>query len=211
MTTRYLCQFFNKPQLVPCSSFPLKAGHRNPERPGSSLSMPYSWCADGQDRYRKHRSKLPTLQGTIVTISMSYFTAGGPGEEYGANKLLPPTRRIQERSKEDVTCPTTSWKPSRWPSILAEKCVSHQEGPWVRMIGQRQPRNWPHHHKMQDREPHGRVVLLDSSYLAVSTWAPPPTPPPHTHTMKSLALSACMSPQKLISHPQFWTRVPFGP
>ena len=28
-------------------------------------------------------------------------------------------------------------------SILAEKCMSHQEGLWVRMIGQRQPENNP--------------------------------------------------------------------
>ena len=46
--------------------------------------------------------------------------------------------------------------------------------PWVRMIGQRQPRNWSHHHKTQDCEPCGRAVLLGSLTLLISTQAPLP-------------------------------------
>ena len=111
----------------------------------------------------------------------------------------------EEQGKAKRRCHVSYHVPEAFSlaSVLAEKCMSHQEGPWVTMIGQRQPRNWPHHHKMQDCEPCGRAVLLGSSYLAVSTWASPP------NTMKSLALSACMSPWKLISHPQCWTGVPF--
>ena len=82
-------------------------------------------------------------------------------------------------------------------SILAEKYLRHQEGPWVRVIGQGQPGNSPHHHKMQDREPRGSVFLLSSSYLAVSTWAAP-TPSTHNEI-----------PWTLISHLQCWIRVPF--
>ena len=44
-------------------------------------------------------------------------------------------------------------------SILLEQCLSHQEGPWVRMIGQRQPVNLSYHLKTPDCEPHGRAVL----------------------------------------------------
>ena len=43
---------------------------------------------------------------------------GGPGKEHRTNKP-PPTRRVQERSKGDTTCPTTSQNPSLWhPSWL---------------------------------------------------------------------------------------------
>ena len=43
---------------------------------------------------------------------------GGPGKEQGTNKL-PPARRVQERSKGDATCLTTSQNPFRWhPSWL---------------------------------------------------------------------------------------------
>ena len=38
---------------------------------------------------------------------MSCFTTGGPGKERRTNKP-PPTRRVQERSKGDTTCLTTS-------------------------------------------------------------------------------------------------------
>ena len=70
-------------------------------------------------------------------------------------------------------------------SILAERCVRHQERHWIRMIGQRPPGNQSHHHKTQDCEPRGRAVLLGS--LTYSS------PPGHTFPIKSLALSACVS------------------
>lgn len=41
-----------------------------------------------------------------------YLTTGGPGKEHEFNKL-PSTRSIQERSKQDATCPTQP------PRILA--------------------------------------------------------------------------------------------
>ena len=39
-------------------------------------------------------------------------------------------------------------------SILAEQYVCHQEGPWVRMIAQREPRNELLYHKTRNLEPH---------------------------------------------------------
>ena len=74
-------------------------------------------------------------------------------------------------------------------SILAEWCVCHQEGSWVRVIRQRQPRNQPNYHKTRDCEPRGRAVLLCSLTLLLS--APPPLP------IKPLALSACVSPRTI--------------
>ena len=55
----------------------------------------------------------PPWPGTIVTICMRGFITGGPDKEQGTNKL-PPTERIQERSKGDTRCPTTSQNPSHW-------------------------------------------------------------------------------------------------
>ena len=71
------------------------------------------------------------------TICMSYFMTGDPDKERGTNKP-PPTGRIGERSKGErrhqSTCPT-SLPESSWLSSWAH----HQKGPWVRMLGQRQP------------------------------------------------------------------------
>ena len=72
---------------------------------------------------------------------------GGPGKGHGTNKP-PPTGRVQERSKGDTTCPTTSQNPPLWhPSWLNKACAT--EGPWGRMIGQRPPGNESYHHKHQ--------------------------------------------------------------
>lgn len=45
----------------------------------------------------------PPWPDTIATICLSYFLTGGLGKKHGTNKS-PPTRRIQKRSKGDVTC-----------------------------------------------------------------------------------------------------------
>ena len=74
-------------------------------------------------------------------------------------------------------------------SILAEQCVCHQEGLCVRVIGQRQPRNFSFHHKIRDCESRGRAVLLGSLTLPVSAQAP--------FAIKSLVLSASVSPQTI--------------
>ena len=55
-------------------------------------------------------------------------------------------------------------------SILAERCARHQERLWIRMIGQRPPRNQSHHHK----NPRLRAVLLGSLTLLLSTRVPFP-------------------------------------
>ena len=57
-----------------------------------------------------HWLKLPTWPGTIVTICVSCFMTGDPDKEYRTNKS-PPTGRVQERSKGDTPCPSTSQTP----------------------------------------------------------------------------------------------------
>ena len=64
-----------------------------------------------------HWLKPPTLARHHTTICMSYFMTGGPGKEQGTSKL-PPTRRVQERSKGGATCLTTSQNPFGHPSWL---------------------------------------------------------------------------------------------
>ena len=53
--------------------------------------------------------------------------------ERGTNKL-PPTRRVQERSKGDTTCQITSQNPSCWhPSCLSNACTTRKdsESEWL--------------------------------------------------------------------------------
>ena len=53
--------------------------------------------------------------------------------ERGTNKL-PPTRRVQERSKGDTTCQITSQNPSCWhPSCLSKACTTRKdsESEWL--------------------------------------------------------------------------------
>ena len=51
----------------------------------------------------------------------------GPSKEHGTNKPSP-TERVQERSKGDATCPSTSQNPSRWhPSWLSNACATGKD------------------------------------------------------------------------------------
>ena len=71
--------------------------------------------------------------GTIVTICMSCFMTGDPAKELGTNKP-PPTGRVQERSRGDTICPTTSQNPSLWhPSWLNKACTTrkYSESEWL--------------------------------------------------------------------------------
>ena len=78
----------------------------------------------------------PRWPGTIVTVCMSCFTtslAGGPAKEHGTNKQSP-TGRVQEGSKGDITCLTTSQNPSLWsPSWLNKVCTTRKdpESEWL--------------------------------------------------------------------------------
>ena len=73
-----------------------------------------------------HWLKPPTLARPMVTIFMSFMT-GGPGKEHGTNKP-PPTGRVQERSRGETRCQTTSQNPSLWhPSWLNKACTSRKD------------------------------------------------------------------------------------
>ena len=75
----------------------------------------------------------PSWPATTVAICMRCFTTGGPGKEHGTNKP-PPARRVQEKSKGDTTCLTTSPKPSLWHSSwLSKACTIRKdsESEWL--------------------------------------------------------------------------------
>ena len=80
-----------------------------------------------------HWLKASTLARHHGTNCMSCFTRGGPAKEHRTNKLPPPTGRVQERSKEDITCPTTSQNPHWHPSSLNKVCTTRKdsESEWL--------------------------------------------------------------------------------
>ena len=100
---------------------------------------------------------------------MSYLTTRDPGKECRTNKL-PPTGRIQERSKGEWKCQFTSSQPPRillarihlgWVMCMPPEGMSQNDWPAVTWTLQ-------HHHKTQDCSPHGTVVPLDSLTLLLS-------------------------------------------
>ena len=129
-----------------------------------------------------------TLASTIVTICMSCFTTGGPGKEHRANKP-PPTERVQERSKGDTTCPTTSQNPSLWhPPWLNKVCTTRKdsESEW---LAKDNPEINP-----------TTIKPETASHVAeLFSWVPLPycSPPGCPFPIKSLALSARVSPRTI--------------
>ena len=86
---------------------------------------------------------IPLLQRPRIPVS---FTAQQqPFSKECRTNRLSPTRRIRETSKRErrlqCTCPTNLPESFSLESILTVWCMCHQEGPWVRVIGQRQLRN----------------------------------------------------------------------
>ena len=94
----------------------------------------YLWKNPQDKLLRKHTDwNRPPWPGTIVTTCMSCFMTGGPTKEHGTNKP-PPTGRVQDRSKGDTTCLTTSQNPSLWhPSWLNKACTTRKdsESEWL--------------------------------------------------------------------------------
>ena len=122
---------------------------------------------------------------------MSCFRTGGPGKEQGTNKPAP-TRRVQERSKGDTTCPTTSQNPSLWhPSWLNKACTTRKDS----------KSEW-----LAKDNPETNPITIKpetASHLAeLFSWVPLPcySAPGCPLPIKSLALSAHVSPRTI----HFW-------
>ena len=114
--------------------------------------------------------------GTIVTTCVCYvkqevLVRNTELKSYHNQKNL---EKVKRKKKTPVLCPTNFPESFLLESILSEWCVHPQEGPWIRVIGQKQPKNYPTNHKTQDCEPHGRAVLLCFPTLQLSAWVPLP-------------------------------------
>ena len=132
-----------------------------------------------------HWLKLPPRPGTIVTICMSCFTTGRPAKEHGTNKH-PPTGRVQERSKGDITCLTTSQNPSLWhPSWLIKVCTTRKdsESEWL-------AKDNPETNPITIKPKTASHVTELFSWVPLAYCSPPGCPFP----IKSLAWSAHVSP-----------------
>ena len=119
---------------------------------------------------------------------MSCFMTGGPGKEHRTNKP-PPNGRVQERSNSDTKCPTTSQNPSHWhPSWMSNACATRKdsESEWL-LRG--------------NAEMNPITIKPETASHAAEWffWVPLPycSPPGHPFPIKSLALSAHVSPQKI--------------
>ena len=109
---------------------------------------------------------------------------GGPGKEHGTNKP-PPTRRVQERSKGDTTCLTTSQNPSLChPFWLNKACTTRKdsESEWL----------------AKDNPETNPITIKPETASHVTelfSWVPLPycSPPRCPFPIKSLVLSAHVS------------------
>ena len=128
-----------------------------------------------------HWLKPPTLAGHHSNHCMSCFTTGGPGKDHGTNKP-PPTGRVQERSKGDTTCPTTSQNPPlRHPSWLNKACATRKG------FGS----EWLAKDNLETNP-----ILINPRLQAMFSWVPLAycSPPGYPFPIKSLASSAHVSP-----------------
>ena len=113
---------------------------------------------------------------------------GDPGKEYGTNKP-PPTGRVQERSKGDTTCPSTSQNSScQHPSWLSDACATRKDSELERLAKD---------------HPETNPITIKSETVSHAaeqfSWVPLPycSPPGCPFPIKSLALSAHVSPRTI--------------
>ena len=113
---------------------------------------------------------------------------GDPDKEHGTNKP-PPTGRIRERLKGDTTCLTTSQNPSLWhPSWLNKACTTRRDSESERLA--------------KDHPETNPITIKPKTASHVAelfSWVPLPycSPPRCPFPIKSLALSAHVSPQTI--------------
>ena len=102
---------------------------------------------------------------------MSCFRTGGPGKEHRTNRP-PLTRSVQERSKGDTTCPTTSQNPSLWRPSWLNKAGTTRKDPESEWLAKDNPETNPITIKPEPvSHVAEHVVLLGSLALLLSTRA----------------------------------------
>ena len=125
------------------------------------------------------------MPGTIVTFCLSCFRTGGPGKEHRTNKP-PQTGRVQERSKGDTTCLTTSQNPSLWHPYWLDKACTPRKDSELELLAKDNPETNPSAIKPETAS---HVAEL-FSWVLIPYCSPPRRPFP----IKYLALSAHVSP-----------------
>ena len=130
------------PRLANGESWLKNCSKRSPDL---IILLPEMWLKDEEHfHYILVRGNTDWNLSTPVRHHSNYLHESSynrrSGKEHRTNKP-PPTGRIWERSKWDTTCPTNFPEPSLLESLLAEQCMCHHGGCWVRMTGQRWPRN----------------------------------------------------------------------
>ena len=120
-----------------------------------------------------HWLKLPTLAGTTTTTCMSCLTIGGPAKEGGASPKTKQKDLGGAHRREEMTNFPGSLA---LETILTERLLHHQEGPWARpnMSWARKLARDKLTPMPIDCEPWGRAVLLGSLTLLLSAWTPLP-------------------------------------
>ena len=113
---------------------------------------------------------------------------GGPIKENGANKP-PPIRRVQERSKGDTTCPTTSQNPPHWNPFWLNNACTTRKDPESEWLARDNPETNP-----ITKKPETAIHMAEQ----FSRFPLPSCPlPGHPFLIKSLALSARVSSQTI--------------
>ena len=115
---------------------------------------------------------------------------GGAGKEHGTNKP-PPTGRVQETSKGDTTCPTTSQNPCWHPSWLSNVYATRKGSESEQLA--------------KDNLEINPITIKPETVSHTAKqfpWVPLPycSPPGLPFPIKSLALSAHVSPRTI----HFW-------
>ena len=101
----------------------------------------------------------------------------------------PPNGRVWKQSKADATCSSTSQNPSHWhPSWLSNACTTRKD-PESELLAKDNPVTNPI-----------TIKPKTASHIAEQFWIPLPycSPPQCPFPIKTLALSASVSPQKIL-------------
>ena len=118
---------------------------------GNGSSLQYSCLENSMDRgalWATVHRVANSWPGTIVTTCMNYLKLEALVRNAELTSYHQPEEFRKGQKERWDASPYVLWisqNPSCWnPSWLSNACT------WVRMTGQRQPRNWPHHHKTWD-------------------------------------------------------------
>ena len=151
-------------------------------------SITSNWILHKLNCQGKHTDwNRPPWPGTIVTICMSCFMTGDPDKEYGTNKP-PPTRKSSGKVKRRH-CLSTSQNPScQHPSWLSDACATRKDSEleWL-------AKDYLETNSITIKPKTASHSTEQFSWVPLPSCSPPGCPFP----IKSLALSAHVSPRTI--------------